>query len=104
MRRVLYLFSLVLLIGPAAHAQLQGADRNLFVGSSIKGCIEGAAEEKLTIPADLVNAFCACMANKQADMTTQADLDYYGQHQVLSDNYSKRVAALAPACRDAAGI
>jgi hypothetical protein len=104
MRRVIPILFTLLLIAPASRAQLSGADRDLFVGSSIKGCAEGAAQEKLTIPADKMDAFCACMANKQADMTTQADLDYYGHHQTLSDDYSKRVAALSPACSAAAGI
>jgi hypothetical protein len=104
MRRVILALVLTLAATPAARAQLKGAERDLFVGSSLKGCAKGAAEEKLTIPADQMNAFCACMANKQADMTTQADLDYYGRHQTLSDDYSKRVAALGPGCRTAAGI
>lgn len=104
MRRLLPALVLSLLVAPAARAQLQGADRDLFVGSSIKGCNAGAAQEKLTVPADKMSVFCTCMADKQADMTTQADLDYYGQHQTLSADYSKRVAALAPACRTGAGI
>src|SRR5581483_2390664 len=104
MRRVILALCLAVIAVPAARAQLKDADRDLFVSSSIKGCAEGAEQEKLTIPPDKMNAFCACMANKQADMTTQADLDYYGRHQTLSDDYSKRVAVLAPACRTAAGI
>ncbi|HEY1798408.1 MAG TPA: hypothetical protein VGG57_20010 [Stellaceae bacterium] len=104
MRRAIYVLFLSLVAIPAARAQLQGADRNLFVGSSIKGCQDGAAQEKLEIPAAQMNAFCACMANKQADMTTQADLDYYGQHRTLSSDYSKRIAGLGPACRAAAGV
>lgn len=104
MRCLILALFLTLLGLSAARAQLSGPDRDLFVGSSIKGCTQGAAEEKLTIPPDQMSAFCACMANKQADMTTKADLDYYGRHQSLSDDYSKRVAALAPICRDAAGI
>ena len=104
MRRLIFALFLVLSLSPAARAQMTGADRDLFVASSIKGCTDGAAREKLTVPADKMKAFCACMANKQADMTTQADLDYYGQHQTLSDDYSKRIATLAPACRAAARI
>jgi hypothetical protein len=104
MRRPILALSLALAFSPVARAQLAGADRDLFVASSVKGCTEGAAQEKITVPAEKMSAFCTCMANKQADMTTQADLDYYGKHQALSDGYSKRVAALAPACRDAAGI
>jgi hypothetical protein len=104
MRRLISALVLSLLVVPAARAQLQGADRDLFVGSSIKGCNAGAEQEKLTVPPDRMSAFCTCMANKQADMTTQADLDYYGHHRTLSDDYAKRVAALAPACRAAAGI
>jgi hypothetical protein len=73
MRRVILTLSLILIAAPAARAQLKGADRDLFVSSSIKGCAEGAEQEKLTIPPDKMTAFCACMANKQADMTTKAD-------------------------------
>lgn len=104
MRRVIFALIACLVAVPAAHAQLQGPDRDLFVASSVKGCAEGAAQEKLAVPPDQMKAFCACMAEKQADMTTQTDLDYYGQHRTLSDDYSKRIAALAPACRAAAGV
>jgi hypothetical protein len=104
MRRLILALFLALIVVPAARAQLQGADRDLFVASSIKGCKQGAAQEKLTIPPGKMGAFCGCMANKQADMTTQADLDYYGEHRTLSDDYSKRVAALAPDCSVAAGV
>ncbi|HEY1797341.1 MAG TPA: hypothetical protein VGG57_14610, partial [Stellaceae bacterium] len=103
MHRVTFALLLSLLVVPTARAQLQGADRDLFVASSVKGCQKGAVQEKLNVPAEQMSAFCACMANKQADMTTQADLDYYGHHQTLSADYSKRIAALAPACRAAAG-
>jgi hypothetical protein len=104
MRRLILALLFAVFAIPAAHAQLQGPDRALFVSSSIKGCKLGVAQEKLAMPADQMNAFCACMADRQADMTTQADLDYYGRHQTLSDDYSKRVAALGPGCRTAAGI
>lgn len=104
MRRLISALVLVLSLSPAARAQMTGADRDLFVASSIKGCTDGAAQEKLAVPADKMGAFCTCMANKQADMTTQADLDYYGRHRTLSGDYSKRIATLAPACRAAAGI
>jgi hypothetical protein len=104
MRRVIFALFLALAFSTAARAQMTGAARDLFVASSVKGCTEGAAQEKLTVPPDKMSAFCACMANKQADMTTKDDLDYYGRHQALSEGYSKRVAALAPACRETAGI
>ncbi|HEX3883840.1 MAG TPA: hypothetical protein VHW66_14370 [Stellaceae bacterium] len=87
-----------------AAAQLAGADRDNFVGSSIRGCAETAEQDKLPIPPDTMKLFCTCMADKQADMTTKADLDYFGAHQTLSDDYGKRVAALAPDCRTAAGL
>jgi hypothetical protein len=100
---VLALLAATLCAGGAA-AQLAGADRENFVGSSIRGCTETAVRDKLPIPPDTMKQFCTCMADKQADMTTQADLDYYGAHQSLSDDYGKRVAALAPDCRTAAGL
>jgi hypothetical protein len=87
-----------------AMAQLAGPDRDTFVASSIKGCTETAEKDKLQIAPDTMKAFCTCMATKQADMTTKADLEYFGAHQTLSDDYGKRVAALAPACRTEAGI
>lgn len=104
MRRLILALFLTLLAAPAARAQLQGADRDLFVASSIKGCQQGMAEAKLPASPAQMTAFCTCMANKEADVTTEDDFDYVGKHKTLPDDYSKRVAAIAPACRAAVGV
>ena len=44
------------------------------------------------------------MADKEADMTTQADVDDVNAHQVGSDDYKARILALAPAWQAKAGI
>jgi len=92
------------LTATAATAQLSGADRDVFVASSIKGCAETVEQDKVPFPKAKTDAFCSCMAQKQAEMTTQADLDYYAAHHALSEDYGKRVKALGPGCRSAAGL
>jgi hypothetical protein len=44
------------------------------------------------------------MAGKEADMTTQADLAYISAHKAATEEYTKRIGALAPACKAAAGL
>jgi hypothetical protein len=44
------------------------------------------------------------MAEAEADMTTQADVEYMSAHNEPPQDYRGRVQALAPACKAKAGI
>ena len=86
------------------HAQLSGDDRAQFIQGSFEACNSAATRDHPEIGADKVKTYCQCMADKEADMTTQADIDYVNAHQVGSDDYKARIMALAPACQTQAGI
>ena len=88
----------------AARAQLSGDDRTQFIKGSFEACNSAATRDHPEIAATAVNTYCQCMADKEADMTTQADIDYVNAHQIGSDDYKARIMALAPACQAQAGI
>ena len=88
----------------AARAQLSGDDRDQFIKGSFEACNGAAVRDHPEIASDKVKTYCQCMAEKEADMTTQADIDYVNAHQVGSDDYKARIMALAPACQAQAGI
>ena len=91
-------------MGGAASAQLTGSDRDDFIKGSFEACSSAATRDHPEIAGDAVKTYCQCMAEKEADMTTQADIDYVNAHQVGSDDYKARILALAPACQAKAGI
>jgi hypothetical protein len=99
----LVLAGLVLSFG-TGHAQLSGDDRTAFIKGSFEACSSAASKDHPEIAADAVKTYCQCMAEKEADMTTQADIDYVNAHQAGSDDYKARILALAPACQAKAGI
>jgi hypothetical protein len=90
--------------GGLALAQLSGDDRAQFIKGSFEACNGAATRDHPEIAADVVKTYCQCMAEKEADMTTQADIDYVNAHQVGSDDYKARIMALAPGCQAQAGI
>ena len=87
-----------------ALAQLAGDDRAQFITGSFEACNGAATRDHPEIAVAAVKTYCQCMAEKEADMTTQADIDYVNAHQVGSDDYKARILALAPACQTQAGI
>ena len=93
-----------LLTVAGARAQLVGDSRALFVTSSIKGCVTGAERQKLPVAPATMEAYCTCMANRQAEMTTEADLAHYASRHELSEDYQQRITALAPACKKEIGL
>jgi hypothetical protein len=87
-----------------AVAQLSGSDRTDFIQSSISSCTSTMQKGAPSVPLAAVTAYCTCMGNKAADMTTQADLQYLAQHGTGSDDYTNRIKALVPGCLEAAGL
>ncbi len=103
MAAAMALAGLVLSVG-AARAQMAGDERAEFIKGSFEACNSAATRDHPEIAGDKVKTYCQCMAEKEADMTTQADIDYVNAHQVGSDDYKARILALAPACQAQAGI
>ena len=96
--------SLAGLHSAGAVAQLTGDFRDIFVDSSIKGCMNAAERDHIPVPTDTMKAYCTCMANKQAAMTTDDDIGHYAGYHELSKDYQLRVQALAPACKAEIGL
>jgi hypothetical protein len=91
-------------VSAPALARLDGADRTEFVDSSLKGCSDTAHKNNPKLAAKTVETYCSCMAEAEADMTTQADVEYMSAHNEPPQDYRGRVQALAPACKAKAGI
>jgi hypothetical protein len=88
----------------AAQAQLTGEQRGEFIKGSFGACTDAATRDHPEIASAAVNTYCQCMAEKEADMTTQADIDYINANKAGSDDYKARIQALAPVCREKAGL
>jgi len=88
----------------AAQAQLTGAPREEFINGSFGACTDAATRDHPEIAAAAVKTYCQCMAEKEADMTTQADIDYINANKAGSDDYKARIQALAPVCQEKAGL
>jgi len=87
-----------------AAAQLSGPQRDEFIQGSIKSCTKTASTDHPEIPAATIGVYCTCMAAAEADITTQADIDYINSHGSPTDDFRQRVLALAPACNAKAGL
>jgi hypothetical protein len=87
---------------PAA-ARLAGADREDFIKSSFKSCGDAVRKDHPSVAAKVVESYCTCMAEAEAEMTTDADIEYMNAHSAPPADYRRRVQALAPACNQKAG-
>jgi hypothetical protein len=94
--------TVTLLSGPSAMAQLTGQDRNSFVQGSIERCFADPQLHPGIAPNSL-NAYCACMAYKEADITTPADWAYMTTYHTAPPGFSERVRAFASGCGATAG-
>lgn len=92
------------LVSAPAMARMTGEGRQAFVDASRKSCSEGLHKNNPKLPADAVEAYCSCMAEAEADMTTDADVEYMSAHNAATEDYRTRVVALAPACKAKAGL
>ena len=88
----------------ATQAELTGAPREEFIKGSFGACTDAATRDHPEIAASAVKTYCQCMAEKEADMTTQADIDYINANKAGSDDYKARIQALAPVCQEKAGL
>jgi|SRR5580704_1315988 hypothetical protein len=94
---------LIFAAGPA-RGQLTGQDRADFVAASFKSCM-GAIQKKHPDNPEAANTtYCTCMSNREVDIMTSADVAYINEHHAASEDYTQRVAALAPECNAAAGL
>jgi hypothetical protein len=106
-RRFLLSFAVsaaVVLSAGWAAAQLTGADREAFVQAAIASCTATATKNHPDVAAATIKTYCTCMAGKEADITTAADIAYMNEHNAATPEYTSRVQALAPACNAAAGL
>ena len=89
---------------PVQTLGLTGGYRTQFINSSIAACNRAVTRDHPEIAANKVATYCQCMAEKEADITSRADIDYVSQYHIASADYQARILAVAPACRTQAGI
>ena len=90
-------------VSAPAVARLAGTDREDFIKSSFKSCGDAIRKDHPNVAAKVVESYCTCMAEAEADMTTDADIEYMNAHSAPPADYRRRVQALAPACNRKAG-
>ena len=91
-----------LVSGPSAMAQLTGQDRSTFVQGSIEHCFS-TPQYHTGVPPTALNAFCACMAYREADIATPQDFAYMTTYHVAPPGFDQRVQPLAATCNATAG-
>jgi hypothetical protein len=91
-------------VSAPALARITGPDRQEFVDSSRKTCSDDVHKGNPKLATSAVETYCRCMAEAEADMTTDADVAYMSAHNATTEEYKTRVRALAPACLAKAGF
>jgi hypothetical protein len=94
--------AVTLISGPPAMAQLAGQDRENFVRGSIERCFADPQLHPGIAPNSL-NAYCACMAYREADITTPADWAYMTTYHTAPPGFAERVRGFAGGCEATAG-
>lgn len=89
----------VLAASGSADSPLTGPDRENFVRSAIANCSATMRKHHPEVAAPKAKTFCACLAGKEADVTTPADIAYIGANHALSPQYQQRVDPLNEACK-----
>ena len=96
--------ALVVLHSAGASAELSGEGREQFVKGAIESCSQRAHMSSPGLPLSTVSAFCSCMANKEADLTTTDDIAYMNEHKAAPEEWRQKVLALTPICSAEVGI
>jgi hypothetical protein len=93
--------------GSIAEARLQGLPmaeagktRDAFVKGAIRTCTrtQQADPQNSGIPAATIEAFCSCVGNALADVTTRADVAFINQHQTPGPGYAEKSDAASQKC------
>ncbi|HVC51473.1 MAG TPA: hypothetical protein VND87_05590 [Stellaceae bacterium] len=91
-------------VSGAATAQIKGPDRATFVSASTKSCTRTVTANHPNFPAATVAAYCSCMAEGEADVTTPDDIAYINAHHEAPPDYKTRISKLAANCNAKAGL
>jgi len=96
--------ALAVLYSAVASAELSGEGREQFIKGATESCSQRAHMANPGLPLSAVSAFCTCMANKEADLTTTDDIAYMNEHKAAPEEWRQKVLALSPVCSAEVGI
>ncbi len=68
----------------------------------MKDCIPSAEKSAPNASPAVVNAYCTCMADKAAGVTTMDDVNYAAANKEMPAALKQRIVDFAPACADQA--
>jgi S1-C subfamily serine protease len=82
---------------------LKGPLREVFVKKSHRSCTRKIHKDNPDVSLAAIKDFCSCMAEGEADNTTEADIAYVEEHHKASDEYKDRLSKVASACKKKVG-
>ena len=91
-------------ISGRGYAQVTGPDRATFIAASVKSCARTVKTNHPDLSAATIGTYCSCMAEGEADMTTQDDIAYINAHHEAPPDYKGRLTKLAASCNAKAGL
>lgn len=83
---------------------LKGALRDAFVTKMLRSCTRKTHKINADVSLDTIRDFCLCMAEAQADTTTEADVAYVKEHRTASENYKDRITKAMAVCKKKVGM
>lgn len=84
--------------GNASGGYLKGPLREAFVKKVTTSCTRKADKDNPSVPRATIKAFCACLAEGEADTTTEADIANAAEHKSDAD-YADRINKVLAACK-----
>jgi len=91
-------------VAPAASAGgLKGPLRDAFVTKSARSCTRKTHKENPQVALPTIRDFCSCLAEGEADATSEADLAYVSEHRRATDDYRDRISKVLAACKNKVG-
>lgn len=82
---------------------LKGPLRSAFVAKSARSCTRKTHKDNPDVPLATIKDFCACIAEGEADATSEADIAYLDEHRKASDDYRDRIGRVVGACKKKVG-
>lgn len=87
----------------ASAGGLKGPLRDAFVTKSARSCTRKTHKENPQVALATIKDFCSCLAEGEADATSEADLAYVSEHRKATDDYRDRIGKVLAACKGKVG-
>lgn len=82
---------------------LKGPLRDVFIKKSVRSCTRKTHKANPDVSLDTIKDFCLCMAEGEADNTTETDIAYADEHRQTTEDYKNRISKVVAACKKKIG-